>query len=433
MNKLSTVLLGYCLLMAAPGWAESYIYLTNNTQQTLELNIRQTGSSLNKGEHWKQHATQVPPLATVRYMEMNRDTGIKWGKSYEFETQITANDGSVAYLKQKLTGTWNFSRIWHGIEGSHWFDDRGLYSWQKQFAGGAVTIATRAQSARINGDDIYYVIHPEPQVPVLGDKQQFNVLAYNVWALLPGLVSKQVSDRLTLLSQQLEGYDAIVFSELFDNSRRQRFLDSIRSLYPYQTRVVDRSGSTEDGGVLIVSRWPIESESQIVYSDCDGSDCIAAKGAMYARINKDGQIYNLFGTHTQAWPSDKNQATRHRQFIQLKGFIDSKQLPDNEAVIIAGDLNVDKANYQQEYFNMLNTLGAEEVIPDGDYKYTADGRVNAWTDGTPEILDYVLYSSSHKVPVSTKAKVITPRSIHSSVFTKYDLSDHFAVQAKMQF
>jgi endonuclease/exonuclease/phosphatase family metal-dependent hydrolase len=421
------------LLMSAATWAESYIYLTNNTDQTLDLTTSQRGSALVKGEHWKQHATSVPPLGTVRYLETNRDSGIRWGKDYYFDTTVTAADGSTAMLQQKLTGTWNFSEIWHGTQQSPWYDDRNIHSVKQSFAGADSTIAFKAENARVNGDDYYYVIHPKEETVIRGTNNNLNVLAYNVWALLPGLVSKSVSERLNLLKDKLNGYDAIVFSELFDNSRRNTFLNALKTEYPYQTSVVDRSGSLEDGGVLIVSRWPIDEESQIAFSDCDAEDCMSAKGVIYAKINKGGNPYHIFGSHTQAWTADKNQATRLNQFQQMRNFIDSRAISSNEPVIISGDLNVDKINFPQEYNTMLNVLNAEEVPRNGGYAYTYNGHVNNWTDGAPENLDYVLYSTAHLQPTSSESKVLTPRSIHADVFTKYDLSDHFAMVGNLTF
>ena len=421
------------LLLSTAVWAESYVYLTNNTLQTLDLTINQYGASLVKGDHWKQHATSVPPLGTVRFLETNRDTGIKWGKDYYFDTQVTAEDGSTVMLQQKLTGTWNFSNIWHGTQQSPWYDDRNIHSVQQNFAGKASTIAFKAESARANGDDYYYVIHPQEDTVSRGANNNFNVLAYNVWALLPGIVSNSVSERLNLLKDKLNGYDAIVFSELFDNSRRTTFLEALKTEYPYQTRVVDRSGSVEDGGVLIVSRYPIDSESQIVFDACDAEDCMSAKGVIYAKINKGGNLYHLFGSHTQAWTAAENQATRLSQFQQMRDFIDSRSISMSEPVIIAGDLNVDKINFQQEYNTMLSVLNAEEVPRNGGYAHTYNGNVNAWTDGAPEDLDYVLYSSAHLQPTAAEAKVLAPRSIHADVFTQYDLSDHFAVAGKLTF
>jgi len=433
-STAATVLLSTAAaLTSASAWSESYIYLTNNTDQTLDLTINQRGSSLTKGDHWKQHASSVPPYGTVRYLETNRDSGIKWGKDYYFDTTVTAEDGSTAMLQQKLTGTWNFSDIWHGTQQSPWYDDRNIHSVTQDFVGANSTIAFKAESARANGDDYYYVIHPQAETATRGLNNNFNVLAYNVWALLPGIVSKDVSERLNLLKNKVKGYDAIVFSELFDNSRRETFLNGLKTEYPYQTRVVDRSGSVEDGGVLIVSRYPIDAESQIAFNACDAEDCMSAKGVMYAKINKGGNPYHVFGSHTQAWTSAENQATRLSQFQQMRDFIDSRNISTSEPVIIAGDLNVDKENFPQEYNTMLNVLNAEEVPRNGGYKFTADGRINNWTDGTPEILDYVLYSTAHLTPVSSSAKVLIPRSIHADVFTKYDLSDHFPIAGNLTF
>jgi len=432
-NPTKLLVVVVTLLVSSITCAESYIYLTNNTLQVLDLTINQRGSSLVKGEHWKQHATSVPPLATVRYLETNRDKGIKWGKDYYFDTTVTAEDGSTVMLQQKLTGTWNFSEIWHGTQQSPWYDDRNIHSVKQSFAGVDSTIAFKAESARVNGDDYYYVIHPKEETVTRGANNNFNVLAYNVWALLPGLVSKSVSARLNLLKDKLNGYDAIVFSELFDNSRRSTFLNALKAEYPYQTSVVDRSGSIEDGGVLIVSRYPIESESHIAFNDCDAEDCMSAKGVKYAKINKGGNPYHVFGSHTQAWNAEKNQATRLSQFQQMRNFIDSRSISSNEPVIIAGDLNVDKINFQQEYNTMLNVLNAEEAPRNGGYVSSYNGNVNAWTDGAPEDLDYVLYSTAHLQPTSSQSKILTPRSIHSDVFTKYDLSDHFAVAGNLTF
>ena len=432
-SAASVLLTAAATLSSVSVWAESYVYLTNNTQQTLDLTINQRGSALVKGTHWQQHATSVPPLGTVRYLETNRDTGIKWGKDYYFDTTVTAEDGSTAMLQQKLTGTWNFSEIWHGTQQSPWYDDRNIHSVTQDFVGANSTIAFKAESARANGDDYYYVIHPQAETATRGLNNNFNVLAYNVWALLPGLVSKSVSERLNLLKDKLNGYDAIVFSELFDNSRRSTFLNALKTEYPYQTSVVDRSGSIEDGGVLIVSRYPIDTESQIAFDDCDAEDCMSAKGVIYAKINKGGNPYHVFGTHTQAWTAEKNQATRLSQFQQMRDFIDSRSISTSEPVIIAGDLNVDKINFQQEYNTMLNVLNAAEVPRNGGYAHSYNGNVNAWTDGAPEDLDYVLYSTAHLQPVNSESKVITPRSIHADVFTKYDLSDHFAMVGNLTF
>ncbi|RLN93529.1 hypothetical protein BBJ28_00018954 [Nothophytophthora sp. Chile5] len=59
-----------------------------------------------------------------------------------------------------------------------------------------------------------------------------------------------------------------------------------------------------NGGVLIVSKWPVVREAQHVYRDaCHYSDCLAAKGVKYARllktVNGTSKIFNVFATHMQ--------------------------------------------------------------------------------------------------------------------------------------
>jgi hypothetical protein len=71
-SAASVLLTAIASLSSASAWSESYIYLTNNTDQTLDLTVNQRGSSLTKGDHWKQHATSIPPYGTARYLEINR-------------------------------------------------------------------------------------------------------------------------------------------------------------------------------------------------------------------------------------------------------------------------------------------------------------------------------------------------------------------------
>lgn len=59
-----------------------------------------------------------------------------------------------------------------------------------------------------------------------------------------------------------------------------------------------------NGGVIVVSKWPIIHEAQHVYRNaCHYSDCLAAKGVKYARMLKTvgstSKIFNVFATHMQ--------------------------------------------------------------------------------------------------------------------------------------
>ena len=82
VGVLSSLLSGLAL-------AESYMYLTNNTMQTLTLSTQQTGhDNIRHGDEWQQLATEVPSLGTVKFLRFNRDQGITWGKEYIFTTVV---------------------------------------------------------------------------------------------------------------------------------------------------------------------------------------------------------------------------------------------------------------------------------------------------------------------------------------------------------
>merc|ERR1711920_100088 len=105
----------------------------------------------------------------------------------------------------------------------------------------------------------------------------------------------------------------------------------------------------------------------------------------------------------------------------MKGFIDSKNIPEDEIVIMGGDMNVDlkceeKAS-QDEYKSMLKILNAKDtaLAPDADghtLEYSFDAENNVFASGGPssggfsERLDYVLSSSSHLQPNESYAKII---------------------------
>lgn len=104
-------------------------------------------------------------------------------------------------------------------------------------------------------------------------------------------------------SDYVKNQDVIVFEEAFDTSARKILLDNLREEYPYQTDVVGRtkknwdaslgnfrSYSLVNGGVVILSKWPIEEKIQYIFNDSGcGTDWFANKGFVYVKINKEGK------------------------------------------------------------------------------------------------------------------------------------------------
>jgi hypothetical protein len=169
-------------------------------------------------------------------------------------------------------------------------------------------------------------------LPAVGGRSdeagQFSVLAYNIYMRPQTFFRDGQQSRMRYLPEQLKGYDVLVLSEVFDVKMREALLVELLPEYPYVTEPLGADlVVTQHGGVLIASRWPIEEEQQLLFGKlCSGSDCAAQKGAIYARINKNGERYNIFGSHLQAWPGPVTAQVRKGQLEMLKQFIDGLKL-----------------------------------------------------------------------------------------------------------
>ncbi len=102
----------------------------------------------------------------------------------------------------------------------------------------------------------------------------------------------------------LQPHDVIVFEEMFSDSHRQDLRDALRPQYAHQTTVLGRDGFlSENGGVTIFSKWPIERYEQHVYSKtfCDGyEECHSDKGVQYVSCQQGrAALSHLRHTHTR--------------------------------------------------------------------------------------------------------------------------------------
>lgn len=154
------------------------------------------------------------------------------------------------------------------------------------------------------------------------------------------------------------GNDVVVLQEAFDNASSDSLTANASAQYPFHTPVVGRSRSgwdatsgsysattPEDGGVAVLSKWPIVRQEQHIYKDACGSDWWSNKGFAYAELNVNGTRVHIVGTHTQSTDpgcgAGEAAEIRGRQFRQIDAFLDAKNIPASEQVIVAGDLNVD--------------------------------------------------------------------------------------------
>ncbi len=284
------------------------------------------------------------------------------------------------------------------------------------------------------------------------------LLTHNVYMLSTNLYPNWAqSQRAGLIAQAdyIKGWDVVILNEVFDNAASTTLLSGLAAEYPQQTPVLGRStagwdatlgayssATPEDGGVAIISRWPIEEKIQQVYQHACGADALSNKGFVYVRIRKNGQPYHIVGSHAQADDSacgaGQASAIRLGQFSELNDFLRAKGIPASEAVFIGGDLNVPRDT--TEYALMLSTL--EVSAPDryAGASATWDSRNNGianynYPQAQPEYLDYIFSRRGHAQPTHWHNQALdlpSPRWEVTAYGARYqfqDYSDHYPVAA----
>ncbi|HHK8519055.1 sphingomyelin phosphodiesterase [Vibrio parahaemolyticus] len=426
-------------LVALPSLADTDVYLTNNSDQPLTIQVKHDGSDLLQyGKEWQQHVEVLGPWETKPVLSFNRWEGVKSGQNYRFETVVSNPQGESITLHQVMEGHWYNSTIEYGLSAADanlaLKDDRTIHrSNTEAFGSRSAELAFKSDSTA-RYDDLYYTVTPSKVAEAVDDNEQnLKLMTYNIWAL-PAIAS-HIGERYELIPDYVKGYDVLALQEVFA-SGRDAFLRELAKEYPYQTKMLNKEGfNVYDGGVIIVSRYPIVNEAQYVFPDCSGTDCFADKGVNYAEIIKGGQAYHVFATHTASFDTDTAREYRQRQFQQMRTMAQSLNIPNNETVVYSGDFNVNKLKFPGDYQQMIANLSAMEPQYSGYTASTFDPRINnfageALSGGeNVEYLDYVMVSNEYGVKSFNDNRVDVPRSTAEGLWKHYNLSDHFPVSA----
>ncbi|MER7516576.1 sphingomyelin phosphodiesterase [Streptomyces sp. NPDC126499] len=282
------------------------------------------------------------------------------------------------------------------------------------------------------------------------------VLSYNVFLFSKSLYPNWGQDHRAAAIPQtpfFQGNDVVVLQEAFDNAASDALKAKAAAQYPYQTPIVGRSTSgwdatggaysattPEDGGVTLLSKWPIVRKEQYVYKDACGADWYSNKGFVYAVLNVGGTKVHVVGTHAQSTDpgcsAGEAAQMRSRQFKNIDAFLDAKNIPAGEQVIVTGDLNVDSRT--PEYATMLADAGLVGADARTGHPYSFDTEQNSiardrYPDDPREDLDYVLFRAGHARPANWTNHVVLEQSAPWTVsswgtrYTYTNLSDHYPV------
>ena len=448
-------------LVYAPSWADSSIKVQNNT--TYHLLIKTT-SNLGK-EYWKEKSTYIPAGSRGEIYETNRDKGVKDGKTYFFTSEIIVKDPKTGAemtqfpqrfaLRLQLKGSTVGSHMWQSVRDQvdrqhNWHDDRKKWNANMRIGDRQWNVKYWAYFTG-SDDNVEYVFQEEYPLP-MGNLQKLpadwhrshlNILTYNIYMRPTSLFKNGQMIRAEKIPDKVHGYDVIVFQEAFDDGVRSELLSRLKKEYPHQSRILgsDR-GLEQDGGVIMVSKWPIVTQKQQLFGDvCSGDDCLGDKGVLYVKINKpvkagESNYFHIFGTHL----NNGDWNVQSKQLHIIHDFIVAQKIPQAEPVLIAGDMNIPMADTNR-YSGLLNILKAGYFSSEQlkGYHATSDGSLNDLGGGGQSYLDYVLYSRSHAQPTTASfAEVRILRSYdewkefpHEPAM--WDLSDHFPVYANYHF
>ncbi|MFH2008908.1 MAG: sphingomyelin phosphodiesterase [bacterium] len=297
--------------------------------------------------------------------------------------------------------------------------------------------------------------HPSPRV--------LDLLSLNIW-VRPWFLLDGRAARVDRLAGPLRGYDVVVLNEAFEQRICGRLYDALAEEYPHRTPVLGSASPPRpwgpalklwNGGVVMLSRWPIERTDSRSFRDCLGPvDLWSDKGVLYACVNKQGRRYHVFGTHAQASSEGyirlafrllgrdadaELDAHRLANYDVVRAFIDESSIPATEPVLIAGDLNCDRLTRPHRFEHALRRLNAGFPEELSGPPCTIDPGVNSLARSPHhEWLDYVLWSRSHLEPRRSRIDVRPMRSerpwrSHPLGRSHHDLSDHHAVLGRFEF
>ncbi len=410
---------GALAMSQPPQSLNSEIVLTNSTLETLQVSLQGTANA-------ELLSAEVPPLATRTLARLTRDAAT--------DSSLVLNLSSDAdqFILQQNTAGLNVSFT---ASGNGWNlagqSDENIHRQAANIEGRAATLAVKGESLN-DGGVIRYVLQELDNKPVAAAPGDFSLLSYNIWATTI-FGSKKVSTRLTQMPEVMAGYDALVLTEVFDLAESNALLDDLRAEYPYQTGDIFKLGKVLGSGTRILSRWPIVLEDSHAYSDCDGIQCAATRGVIYAKLNKQGKTYHLFATHTQSSDDDANRNARLTQLQEMGDYIRSLNLPTDEPVLMAGDFNVNKIGLPQDRDYLEAVLNAREPQNTG-HTLSFDSNTNHWAEAPYlEYLDYTLVSNVNQPAVSATQEIIAPRSLQDNLWGEWDLSDHYAARGLFRF
>jgi len=294
-------------------------------------------------------------------------------------------------------------------------------------------------------------------------RENVTIMAYNVnhlhYVFQVAFRPRNEGSRIAKLNDALRNFgktpetarygvpSVLVLTEVMSNQASAE-VSRLVDAYPHQTPRLgndcqDRgfntmSGCKEillNGGVRILSKFPMLSRDGLVFSNRMNGDQLVNKGAVRVqlRVPDSGLVFNVVGTHMQSTDSAlqrvnmEEKRIRRLQIVEILDWLRRLKIPKEEAVFIAGDFNVEFES--PEYRQFLDDLPLEiDYVKDdavgGSFSAKMRGDATNWLTAyhlygsnvsqTDETLDFIAVVTDHRRPVeSTPMEVVPLKSSES--------------------
>lgn len=256
---------------------------------------------------------------------------------------------------------------------------------------------------------------------------ELSVLSYNTHGLPSWIAGDDPETRFPRIGALSNAYDVVLLQEDFEHH------EALRS--EARHGFIERGNPSREGlhcwvscsgsGLTFLSSLPrkrIRRIENIPYGVCSGwlgnaNDCLATKGFQHARVETSaGLAVHIVNTHLDAGDAPEDREARRQQLSILREHLEESA--NGEALVVAGDLNLDAANPND--VRVLEWFASALELTDSGARAAA---------GSPwEILDYFYYRSGSQ----TALRVLEAGEATEFKRAGAPLSDHPALFMRLE-
>lgn len=192
-----------------------------------------------------------------------------------------------------------------------------------------------------------------------------------------------------------------------------------------------------DSGILIVSRYPIHSTHEMIFSRKQWSDSMARKGVLHVRLNVTESVQiDVFTTHLQSGSKPSSEEIRDAQLQEMSQFIAEHASSESTVTVVNGDFNMNGMD-EDEYERLLRGLTSrmakatlynviEEMTAPTSYGHSNIFELKR--SDSSEYIDYMFLFNPRRCTVETAG--VRPFPVTGEKFVR--LSDHDGVECTLK-